>query len=153
MPGGVLGRQQALDLQGRHVHAWLAPLGRDRDTTDAAAPDNCQQGQICAIEQWPELLANDVQQIALGQVLAEERVQITLPAPWFITHRHGQADEIGRIGVRQILQDVLVTLAIELSDGLAANLNIELHAESPRRCSARMSSTVRACPAFTSFRS
>ncbi len=65
----------------------------------------------------------------------------------------GQADEVGRIDAGSVFQDVLVALPVKLGDGLAADLHIELHAASPRRCSARMSSRVRVWPALTSFKS
>src|SRR5690606_25389627 len=41
-------------------------------------------------------------------------MQSARPAPRLLAHRHGQADEIGRIGARKILQDILVALTIEL---------------------------------------
>lgn len=44
MLGSVLRSQNALDLQGLHLYAGLDTFWRDRDTADAGAPNNCQQG-------------------------------------------------------------------------------------------------------------
>lgn len=53
----------------------------------------------------------------------------------------------------RLLEHILVAFAVELGNSLATDLDVELHGESPWRCSARMSSTVRTCPGFTSFKS
>jgi hypothetical protein len=62
------------DELGLHAQTWLAIFGRNRGTADAAATDDRQGGQIRAVEQRPELLADAVQQVPFWQVLAKERV-------------------------------------------------------------------------------
>jgi hypothetical protein len=68
-------------------------------------------------------------------------------------YRHGEADEIGRLRLGQIFQNVLIAFAIQLRDALAKDLNVELHlgVSAEARCSARMSLSVRTCPALTTF--
>jgi hypothetical protein len=45
--------------------------------------------QVGTVEQGTELFADQIQQIALSQVLPEKRMQVARSAPGFFAHRHG----------------------------------------------------------------
>lgn len=70
-------------------------------------------------------------------------------------YRHGEAHEIRRLRLGEIFQNELIAFAIQLGDPLAEDLDVELHlrVSAGARCSARMSLSVRTCPAFATFMS
>ena len=127
MFGGVVAVQDVLDVERLQFGARRDAFGRHGDAADPHGADHREQRQVGAVEQRAELLADQVQQIALRQVLPEKRMQIARPAPGFFAHRHGQADEVGRARVAVVFEDVVVALAKQRGDVLAQHLNVEPH--------------------------
>src|SRR5271166_721218 len=105
--------------------------------------DRKESNRACA-DVRSELLLQNLQQVALGEIHAEDGVKLVVPKVGLRSHGHGQGYELLRGDIGNVAHDALeVANLFEHSDVLVEDMDIELHAP-PR--SRRNSSRVPAAP-------